>query len=83
MQIPTIPKEELRRMKRSEMSTNLDPSELLKAEHPGGMHGLVRGPKHICLVWPQWDRMHLILKILDATGLGVLRGITLSEVKRG
>jgi hypothetical protein len=40
---------------------------------PGSIHGLVCSPRHIdisrnCLVWPQWEKMCLILEKLEAPG---------------
>jgi len=51
---------------RPTMSANLVPSELSETKpQTKTIHGLVHGPgKHIaedCLVWPQWERMFLVL----------------------
>ena len=58
------------------MSPNTDPRELPENKPPArSIHGLVQGPWHIyiaevCLVWPQWEKMHLILERLEAPGNG-------------
>jgi hypothetical protein len=59
---------------RSEVSTNLDPRELPETEPPMRQHtraGLRATGTYVaedCLVWLQWEKVHLILKRLETPG---------------
>ena len=62
---------------RPTLSTNLDPQELPETKPPIRDHtwaGLRSPGTYVaedCLVWPQWERMCLILERLDAPGKGI------------
>jgi hypothetical protein len=69
------------------MSTNLDPWEFPETEPPTKEHTWA-GPSSPfpyvaegCLVWPQWERMNLILQRLDEPGWGDMGGGALSKLK--
>ena len=62
-------------IKRSAVSTNPDPGSSPRLSYQPGPHkGWSEAPDtyvaEIYLTWPQWEKVHLILKSLDAPGKG-------------
>ena len=59
---------------RPSVSTNVDPRELPETEPPTRQHTKVaQGTQYIyedCLVWLQWEKMHLILERLETQRRG-------------